>query len=93
LLCVFLPLGCNRGPSEEELGEIHYSLPKIPGANDPFEMPPPLTRKSKSITREEARDQPEPAAGSTESPVVSPEQQTEEAKPLPVEESSSAESE
>lgn len=71
LLMSGIPLmsGCNRGVSDEELGEIHYSLPKIPGAEKPTPLPPFIRHEHKHSEEQEPGGD-EPAETSPAKPAV-----------------------
>ena len=40
LLIALATAGCGPELSEEELGTIQYEVPKVPGADRPYELPP-----------------------------------------------------
>jgi len=40
LLIGLATVGCGPELSEEELGTIQYEVPKVPGADQPYELPP-----------------------------------------------------
>jgi hypothetical protein len=40
LLTALAMPGCQPKPPEEELGTIQYEVPKVPGADQPYELPP-----------------------------------------------------
>jgi hypothetical protein len=46
LLMILVPLlaaasfsGCGPAVSDDQLGEIHYTMPAVPGAEKPYELP------------------------------------------------------
>jgi hypothetical protein len=41
LLAVPLAVGCNSGPAipSEELGELQFDAPKVPGIEEPYQLP------------------------------------------------------
>lgn len=92
LLIAGIPLmsGCNRGVSDEELGEIHYSLPKIPGAEKPTPLPP-FIRHEHTHSEEQEPQGGEPTETSPAKPASIPEQPVIEELPT-VEDAAPAES-
>lgn len=36
-------VGCGPRISDEELGEVIFEVPKVPGAEEPFSLPEPVT--------------------------------------------------
>ena len=39
LVCLVLLPGCEPTVEPEDLGTVQYEIPKIPGADQPYEMP------------------------------------------------------
>ncbi len=39
LLIAFLTLGCGPAISEKDMGAVIYEVPKVKGADQPYEMP------------------------------------------------------
>lgn len=49
-LAALLTPGCGPSLTQEELGEIEYRVPKIPGAKEPYPLPPPVANPEAEAT-------------------------------------------
>lgn len=51
--------GCGPALSREELGEVHFELPAVPGADEPYELPGLRPRREDERPESQQDDGPE----------------------------------